>query len=49
MAKFYDLSVPTEDSPSEPLPLKVVHEEHKGSAAVMGMCLGASESDLPGG
>jgi kynurenine formamidase len=49
MAKFYDLSVPTEDSPSEPLPLKVVHEEHKGSAAVMGMFLGASESDLPGG
>jgi kynurenine formamidase len=49
MPKIYDLSVPTEDSPSEPLPLKVVHEEHKRSAAVMGMFLGSSESDLPQG
>jgi kynurenine formamidase len=47
MRKIYDLTIPMEDSPSEPLPAKVVHEEHKTNAAVMGMLFGASDGDLP--
>jgi kynurenine formamidase len=47
--KFYDLNVPTEDSPSEPLPLKVVHEDHVKSAAAMKLFLGAGDDDLPNG
>ena len=49
MPKFYDLNVPTEDSPSEPLPLKVVHEDHVKSAAAMKLFLGAGDDDLPNG
>jgi kynurenine formamidase len=47
--KIYDLSIPTEDSPSEPMPLQILHDEHKSGAATMCMLLGASESDLPQG
>lgn len=49
MPKFYDLNVPTEDSPSEPLPLKVEHEDHVKSAAAMKLFLGAGDDDLPNG
>ncbi|MCX6007635.1 MAG: cyclase family protein, partial [Chloroflexi bacterium] len=49
MAKFYDLSVPIEDSPSETLRPQVVHDEHKGQAAVMGMFFSVTENEFPGG
>ena len=49
MVRIIDLSVPTEDSPSEPLPLKVSHEDHKHSVEVMKMFFGCSEKDLPQG
>jgi len=49
MVKIIDLSVPTEDSLSEPLPLKVSHENHKQSVEAMGKFLGCSERDLPQG
>jgi len=29
MVRIIDLSVPMEDSPSEPLPVKVTHEPHQ--------------------
>ena len=49
MAKIIDLSVPTEESPSEPLPVKVSHEEHKQAVEAMKMFFGCSEHDLPQG
>ena len=47
MARIIDLSVPTEESPSEPLPLKVIHESHQQSAAAMKMFFNCAEQDLP--
>lgn len=47
--KIFDLSVPTEESPSEPLPLKVVHESHAQSAAQMAGFFDATLADLPEG
>ena len=49
MTRVIDLSVPTEDSPSEPIPLKVSHEAHRQSVEVMMMFFGCSEQDLPAG
>ncbi|MBM3118633.1 MAG: cyclase family protein [Chloroflexi bacterium] len=49
MAKIIDLSVPTEDSPSEPLPVKVSHEAHQQGVEIMKMFFGCSEKDLPQG
>ena len=48
MVRVIDLSVPTEDSPSEPLPVKVSHEHHRQSVEVMRRFFGCSEQDLPG-
>ncbi len=47
--KIFDLSVPTEESPSEPLPLKVVHEGHAQSAPQMAGFFDATLADLPEG
>ncbi len=47
--KLYDLNVPTEDSPSEPIPLKVEHQTHAESAAFMAGFFEAPMSDLPDG
>ncbi|NNJ11178.1 cyclase family protein [Chloroflexales bacterium ZM16-3] len=47
--KIFDLSVPTEASPSEPLPLNVVHESHAQSAAQMASFFEATPADLPEG
>ena len=47
--KIFDLSVPTEESPSEPLPVKVTHESHQESAELMANFFGAPTSDLPEG
>ncbi len=49
MVKIIDLSVPTEDSPSESLPVKVAHEPHQQSVEMMKMFFGCSERDLPQG
>lgn len=47
--KIYDLSVPTEVSPSEPLPVHVEHESHRQSAAFMAGFFAARVEDLPDG
>ena len=47
--KIFDLSVPTEVSPSEPLGLQVAHESHKESAAFMAGFFDATVDDLPDG
>jgi kynurenine formamidase len=47
--RIIDLSVPTEESPSEPLGLKVVHQDHKSSVPLMMQFFGCKEEDLPGG
>ena len=47
--RIIDLSVPTEAGPSEPIPVKVSHEEHKQSVDLMKMFFGCTEQDLPGG
>ncbi len=49
MVKIIDLSVPTEDSPSESLPVKVAHEPHQQSVEMMKMFFGCSERDVPQG
>lgn len=49
MVKIIDLSIPVEDSPSEPLPVKVTHEPHKQSVERMKTFFGCSEQDLPEG
>ena len=49
MTRIVDLSIPLEDSPSEPLPVKVRHEAHRQSVEVMKMLFGCAASDLPRG
>jgi kynurenine formamidase len=49
MVRIIDLSVPTEDSPSEPLPVRVTHESHRKSVEMMKMFFGCTEQDLPQG
>jgi hypothetical protein len=44
MVKIIDLSVPVEDSPSEPLPVKVTHEPHQQAVGLMKMFFGWSIS-----
>lgn len=47
--RLIDLSVPTEESPSEPLPIKVVHQSHQDTAVASAKFWGAVPEDLPGG
>lgn len=47
--RIFDLSVPTEISPSEPLPVLVEHESHRQSAPFMAGFFAAQVSDLPDG
>jgi kynurenine formamidase len=49
MVRIIDLSVPTEESPSEPLPVKVAHEGHGQSVKRMADFFGCSQQDLPEG
>jgi kynurenine formamidase len=49
MVKILDLSVPLEESPSEPLPVKVAHEPHEQGVKRMGTFFGCSQQDLPEG
>ncbi len=45
--KIYDLSVPLEDSPSEPLRVHVEHQKHADTAEIMASFFGATPEDLP--
>ena len=45
--KIIDLSLPLEDSPSEPLRVTVEHQSHSDTAAVMAGYFGATVDDLP--
>jgi len=47
--RIIDLNVPTEDSPSEPLPVKVTHETHAQTVEAMIQFFGCSQEDLPQG
>ena len=45
--KIFDLNVPLEDSPSEPLPVKVEHRRHEETAAFMASFFEAGVEALP--
>ena len=47
--RIIDLSIPTEESPSDPSPVKVIHETHEQSAEFMTLVFGCSKDDLPQG
>jgi len=47
--KIIDLSVPTEESPSEALSLKVVHQDHRETAPVLAGFFGCAVDDLTDG
>ena len=47
--KIFDLNVPLETSPSEPLPVGVEHQSHQASAQFMASFFGATVADLPHG
>lgn len=46
---FFDLSLPLEESVSEPRPLRIIYGSHEQSAPLAAGFMGASVSDLPGG
>jgi len=47
--KFFDLNVPIEDSPSEPMPPKIQYQTHEASAEQMASFFDATKEDLPNG
>jgi len=47
--EIIDLSVPTEESPSEALSLKVAHQGHQETAPVLAKFFGCAENDLRNG
>ncbi len=47
--RVIDLSVPLEPSPSEPIPVEVIHEPHTETAEALKRAFGCSENDLPQG
>ncbi len=47
MTQFYDLNVPLEDSPSEPLSLSITYFNHEQSAEVMAQYLQCDVDDFP--
>jgi len=47
--RIIDLSIPTESSPSEPLPIQVIHEAHTESVPAIKGFFGCQETDLPEG
>jgi kynurenine formamidase len=47
--ELYDLSLPTEDNPSEPVPLKVEHKAHEASLSIIESKLGGKKDDLADG
>jgi kynurenine formamidase len=49
MVRIIDLSIPIEDSPSEPLPVMVSHEGHRQAVELMKNFFGCTKQDLPQG
>jgi kynurenine formamidase len=49
MKRIIDLSVPIENSPSEPLPISVTHEPHEQSVPMMELLFDCKKEDLPEG
>ena len=49
MSRIFDLSVPLEDSPSEPLKVEIEHQLHEHTAAQMAGFFDATPADLPQG
>ena len=47
--RLVDLSVPIEESESEPFKPQVVHQDHQAGAQVMAAIFGVAAEDLPGG
>ncbi len=47
--KLVDLSVPIEESPSEPFKVEIDRQDHRAGSAVMQGIFNCSEKDLPGG
>jgi kynurenine formamidase len=47
--RIVDLSIPTEESPSDPSPVEVIHETHEQSVEVMKLAFGCNQDDLPQG
>ncbi|MBU1670408.1 MAG: cyclase family protein [Actinobacteria bacterium] len=47
--RFVDLSVPIEESDSEPFKPVVQHQDHEAGAAIMAAIFGVPAGDLPGG
>ncbi|MBN1364004.1 MAG: cyclase family protein [Syntrophaceae bacterium] len=49
MATIFDLSIPLEDSPSEPQPVKVEHKSHESSLPLVELVFGAKKEDIADG
>jgi kynurenine formamidase len=49
MTKIYDISIPTEDNPSEPFPVKVTHDAHDDSLPIFKDVFGADKDDIVDG
>lgn len=47
--RIIDLSIPTEETPSDPSPVKVTHETHEQSVELMTLVFGCNKDDLPQG
>jgi kynurenine formamidase len=45
--KIYDISIPTEESPSEPAPVKVEHKSHDSSLPIFAEAMGANKDAMP--
>lgn len=48
-ARIIDLSLPLEESPSEPLPIRIIHEDHKQSVEIAIRSFSCHVEDLPEG
>jgi kynurenine formamidase len=46
---IFDLSIPLEDSPSEPQPVKVEHKSHESSLPLVELVFGAKKEDMADG
>lgn len=47
--KFIDLSIPTEESPSDPIPAEIIHITHEQGAEFLCNYFNCEKSDLPAG
>jgi len=47
--RIIDLSISVEETPSDPSPVKVIHETHEQSVELMTLVFGCNKDDLPQG